>query len=129
MSQGIEAELRLATLLGWTELQVGGQERGFKLPPTWVNGYPPGSNLKDRELVPFWAREDGDAFRLAVQSRIHFAINEDGRGWAEHIDGGDYIEFQTTVGDWAELRLAIVKVAIARHTAAAKRAEKGQNNG
>jgi hypothetical protein len=115
MSRHIEAELRLARLLGWTDLQVGGEYNGSKLPPTWANGFPPGSDGNDRELVPLWTRDDGAALRLAARSRIHFAINDDGRGWAEHIDGGNYIEFQTAGDDLSELRLAIVQVAIARH--------------
>jgi hypothetical protein len=122
IERAIKAELDLAKLMGWTGLQVGGQERGFKLPATWVNGYPPGSDMKDRELVPFWAREDGAAFQLAVQARIHFAINEDGKGWAEHIDGGDYVEFQGACGDLSELRLAIIKVATARRRVVAQEA-------
>lgn len=127
MTPGIEAELTLARLLGWTELQVGGHCGGFNLPATWVNGYPPGSSMEDRELVPFWTREDGPAFQLAVQAGIHFAVHDDGRGWAEHIDGGNYVEFHASQADLSPLRLAIVQVAITRRKSPAQ--EPGSQQG
>lgn len=68
-----------------------------------------------REYVDRWnpLAVDGDVFRLAVKLGIHFAARDGdgGGGWAEHIDGGCYQEFNEAADIVAALRRAIVRVA------------------
>lgn len=123
--RAIRAEMTLAVLLGWTEVRKGGVERGITIPDRWISGYPPGSDKVDREMVPRWGRDDGDAFRLGLDLGIHHALRRDGSGWAEHLESGaHYFEFSQADDPVAELRFTILRCATSICRAGAEAAPK-----
>lgn len=79
------AEQRLATLLGWTELQVGGQCDGINVPATWVTGVPP--NSMHRDLVPMWTKSGDQCLILQAEYRLRVDVMND------RVEVNDEVEY------------------------------------
>lgn len=81
-----EAEIRLATLLGWTELQVGGQCDGNNVPDTWVTGVPPDGGFV-RDLVPMWTKSGDQCLILQAEYRLRVDVMND------RVEVNDEVEY------------------------------------
>lgn len=58
-------EMRLATALGWTGLQVGGIRGGLNIPKTWLTGFFQGEETASH--VPKWTNSSSESFDLLVE--------------------------------------------------------------
>lgn len=118
----VAAELKLAKLLGWTEIERGGQsEHGINIPPDWLTGYPrnrTGSILDPlRAYVPQWTRRNEDALQLVIDYELNITFDR-GRMWVKDSDNsrlGNLQEFWDHEHDkGSAVRYAIVMTAISK---------------
>lgn len=65
MDKYIEAEKKLAELLGWSKVKIGGAVDGSNVPNMWLSGVPSGGT--ERVLIPLWTRDNAAAFALMVE--------------------------------------------------------------
>lgn len=71
-------DMKLAHLLGWTNLQVGGTDEGMKIPATWLIGHSPDVDAKlGKEPAPKWSRDIGSAAKVAIDHGIRFYAEEE----------------------------------------------------
>lgn len=69
----VQLNAELATLLGWMEVQQGGEDNGVKIPPTWLVGYEKNTDRAlGRDVIPKWTHDFAAVFKLAFDMHIVF---------------------------------------------------------